>query len=463
MKGKIYIIGAGPGDPELITLKGKKILSQCDVVVYDELVDTEILKYCSEGTEFVRADRFSGEKRQELINRFLVERAMEGKKIVRLKNGDPFIFGRSNEEISYLEEKGVDFVVIPGITSANCASCYSGVPLTKRNISSSVIFLTGHQNENAENPINWEAVSKIETIVFYMFVEKAGFIVENLIKNGLDEKTPFVIVSNVSKIGQKIVKGEIFKLEEIIRENSITSPSILIIGRVAERSFDWFKRQKKILFTGLSPKRYFEDGIIFHLPLIKIIPLSDYREFDCVIENIESFDWDWIIFTSRFGVYYFFKRFFNLKRDSRDLSGIKIAAIGNSTANKLKKYGILADLIPLKESSIGLIEEFSKINIRGKRIFLPRSDLSDKGIKNKLEEMGAIVVECICYKNIMPDNIPDIDFNFFDEIIFTSPSTVRNFKKRFKNLPENLKIRTIGEVTERTLMEEFGYEKIEKD
>ncbi|MGC8976024.1 MAG: uroporphyrinogen-III C-methyltransferase [Candidatus Ratteibacteria bacterium] len=461
-KGKVYIVGAGPGDPELITLKGKKILYQCDVVIYDYLVDRNILRYSNKNCEFICADELNGNRysdgflrKQKLINELILKKVNDGKNVVRLKNGDPFIFGRAKEELEFLEENNIEYYIVPGITSANCASCYSGVPLTIRNVSSSVIFLTGHQVENPENQLRWDIISKLETIVFYMGVENMKKIFDKLIENGMDKKTPFIVISNVSKVQQRIFEGEICNAEDVY--DKVKPPAIIIIGKVIKNRFKWFEKKKKVLFFGISPKRYFEDGIIFHIPLIEIKELDDYSEFDEKLRNIREYDW--IIFTSRFGVIYFFKRFFSIGLDSRALSNIKIAAIGNSTGNKLKKYGIIPDIIPIKESSLGLIEEFKKIDMKNKKIFLPRSDLSDKGLKIELEKMGCFVTSSICYKNVMPENIPDIDFSLFDEIIFTSPSTVRNFKKRFKRLPE-INIKCIGEVTEKALKEEFFYEKI---
>jgi len=454
--GKVYIIGAGPGDPELITLKGKKVLSQCDVVIYDSLVEKSILKYANKKAELICVDEICEKQKetfidkQDIINKTILIKVKEGKNLVRLKNGDPFIFGKAREEISFLEQNNIEYYIIPGITSANCASVYSGVPLTMRNISSSVIFLTGHQIKNANNQIKWDIISKLETIVLYMASKNLKNIFEKLIENGMDKKTPFVGIYNVSNIGQRIIEGEIGYIENHLSE--LNAPLIVIIGNVVKERFKWFEKRKKILFFGLSPRRYFEDGIIFHLPLIEIKELEDYSEFDNELKKINEYDW--IIFTSRFGVIHFFKRLFHLSYDTRYIANLKIAAIGSSTGNKLKRYGIIPDIIPSKESSIGLIEEFKKIEIKYKKIFLPRSDISDKNLKIELEKMGCYVKSIPCYRNVIPENIPNIDFSLFDEIIFTSPSTVRNFKKIFKKLPK-INIRCIGEITEKALKTEF--------
>ncbi|MCM8809610.1 MAG: uroporphyrinogen-III synthase, partial [Candidatus Omnitrophica bacterium] len=231
-----------------------------------------------------------------------------------------------------------------------------------------------------------------------------------------------------------------------------------------EKDFNWFKKTKKVLFTGLSSERFFEDGLIFHIPMIEIKPLDDYTELDNWIKKLAGTNHqplttnhkvvDWIVFTSRFGVYYFFDRLFKLGYDTRILTGLKIAAIGCSTANKLKEYGIVADLVPKNECSMGLLDEFKKIinqNTNHKSpttILLPRSDIADKGLTDGLTKLGFKVYPVVAYKNVIPENLPELDFDFFDEIIFTSPSTVRNFIKRYGKPPKKIKIRTIGPVTQ---------------
>lgn len=457
-KGKIYLIGAGPFDADLITVKGMKILNQADVIIYDYLVNPEILKYGNPDAEKICAqcsDRFS--KRHALINKLMIEKVKQGKRVVHLKNGDPFIFGRANEELTALKKAGIEFAVVPGITAAIAASCYSGIPLTSRGLSSSVVFITGHQAIKRKMP--WQHIAKIDTIVIYMGAENLKKILEKFIKYGLNSQKPIAIISNATKFNQKII---VSNLKNVLSADlKILPPSIIIIGDVVkkEKEFNWFKKTKKILFTGISPERFFEDGLIFHIPMIKIKPVDDYSELDFWIKklNISNINYkpiiDWIVFSSRFGVYYFFDRLFKLGFDSRILKNIKIAAIGSSTANKLKECGIIADLVPKNESSVGLIGEFKKIRLSipdsNLTILLPHSNISDKGLAMGLQSLGFIVHSVVVYENVMPDNLPDLDLNFFDEIIFSSPSTVRNFIKKYGLPPKSLKIKTIGPVTER--------------
>ena len=485
-KGKVYLVGAGPGEPDLITVKGAKILSQADVVIYDYLVDKSILKYTKPEAEKICVDELDKEmykngfaKNQDKINQFMVKKVNEGKNVVRLKNGDPSIFGRLNEELTTLVENKIEFRIVPGVTAATAAACYTGIPLTARDVSSTVCITTGHEaNLKQHSFVDFSKVAKIDTIVLFMSVETLNDVVKKIISNGKDKTTPVCVISNISKNNQKTVVGDLGNIVDKVKKEKISPPAIVIIGDVVkkEKDFNWFKKTKKILFTGLSSERFFEDGLIFHIPMIEIKPLDDYTELDNWITAIchpeprfyqgeGSQDSspsaqndpviDWIFFTSRFGVYYFFDRLFKLGYDTRILTGLKIAAIGCSTANKLKEYGIVADLVPKNECSMGLLAEFKKIinqNTNHKpptTILLPRSDIADKGLTDGLTKLGFKVYPVVAYKNVIPENLPELDFDFFDEIIFTSPSTVRNFIKRYGKPPKKIKIRTIGPVTKK--------------
>lgn len=418
---KIYLVGAGPGDPGLITVKGLEILKQADVIIYDYLVDKRLLEYAKEGAELICRENGSS---------FLIKKVKEGKKVIRLKNGDPAIFSRLSQELDVLRKNKIEFEIIPGVTAASAAGCFSGVPLTDRRFSSSVVFVTGHEAEG-KSSIDWKSIAGCGTIVLYMAVGNISKIIEKLGKSG---DTPVVVASDAGRVNQKILK---LRLGDLRKENGIKPPAIFIITRNARE----IKRNKCILFTGLSKERFFIKENYVHLPLIRIKPLEDYTEFDNYLRDIRQFDW--IVFTSRYGVEYFFKR---LKTRLPD--NIRIAVIGASTKNRLLEFGIIADLVPRKESSEGLLNEFKKIDIKDKRIFLPRSDISDKGLEEDLKRSGAKVTSSFAYRNVMPDNLPDLDLSSFSEIMFTSPSGVRNFVKRY-GVPKKIKIRCIGDVTRR--------------
>jgi uroporphyrinogen III methyltransferase/synthase len=251
--------------------------------------------------------------------------------------------------------------------------------------------------------------------------------------------------------------GNLSGIAEVAKKSGISAPAIVIIGEVAglETEFDWFGKNRRILYTGLSDERYFLKGTYFHLPLIEIKPAVNYRKFDREVKNIETYDW--IVFSSRYGVDYFFERLALSGQDARSLAGLKIAAVGGSTARKLLEYGILADLVPKLERAAGLLKAFRKRNLSGEKMLLPRSDIADKGLNEGLKKLGAQVVSVVAYKNVMPEDLPDLDLNFFDEIYFTSPSTVRNFKKRYKKIPRGVKVRWIGDVTKKEVRRQFRY------
>ena len=454
-KGKVYFVGAGPGSPDLITVRGREILRQAEVVIYDYLVDKSILEEAREGAELICCDILAKDRysdgfliHNDKISQLVIEKAKQGKKVIRLKNGDPAIFSRTTQELGPLVKEGIEFEIAPGVTAASAASCFSGIPLTERRFASSCILATGHEAAGKTDALlEWDKITASGTIVLYMAVENLPAIAASLIKAGKSPATPIAIVQDTALLTQKVLTGTLKDIAGKARKENIRPPAIIIIGEVVrlEKDFNWLKKTKKVLFTGISAERFFEDGVIFHLPLIKIEPAKDYRRFDRSLEKIS--DYDWIIFASRYGTQYFFARLNKIGRDSRSLKNIKIAAVGNSTRRRLLDFGILADLVPQEESSSGLINEFKKIEIKNMKIFLPRSDLSDKGLAQDLSKRGALVTAAIGYRNVMPKGLPDLDFNNFDEIVFTSSSGARNFVKRYGLPPKKIKIRCIGEVT----------------
>jgi uroporphyrinogen III methyltransferase/synthase len=337
---------------------------------------------------------------------------------------------------------------VPGVTAASAASCLSGIPLSDRRFASSCVFVTGHEDPKKKRSIlDWQSLAECGTIVLYMAVENLANIVKWLVESGKDPDTRVAIIQDASLLTQKVLTGTLKDIVVKAKKNKIKPPAIIIIGEVVEleKKFNWLKKNKRILFTGISGERFFEKGTFFHIPLIKIEPTENYKEFDNYLNNIREFDW--IVFSSRYGVQYFFQRLNKIGLDVRKLAGIKIAAIGKSTQNHLLDFGVLADLVPKDESSKGLINEFKKIDIKDKKIFLPRSDISDKGLEKALKSLGAIVQSTVAYRNVMPDNLPDLDLGFFDEIMFSSPSGVRNFVKRYGKLSKEIKVSCIGDVT----------------
>lgn len=467
MSGKVYIVGAGPGRKDLISVRGANILKSSDVVIYDYLVDKAVLEYVGEDTELICAGKLVGKGRYSKGDRPLVKKIMEvlldkvreGKRVTRLKNGDPCIFGRLNEELAFLTQHNVEFEIVPGITAGIAAGAYTGISLTDRDVASTCVFVTGHLAEGKDREdIDWRILAKIDTLVVYMGIGNIIEIIDGLINAGKNIDTPVAVIKDATLISQKLVITSLGRLSEDIKKHNIIAPAVLIIGEVVrkERVFNWWRKNKKIIFTGLSTERFFLKGNYYHFPTIEIKPLKSYSRMDMYIKKISIFDW--IVFTSRFGVEYFFQRLKFLGYDARYLAGINIAAIGMSTAYRLEEFGIKADLIPKKESSQGLVEEFKRLfnNDNGKRIkiFMPRSNLADKGLKEKLTGLGIDVISCVAYRNVARKDLADIDFQSFDEIVFTAPSVVRSFKKRY-GVIKGIGVRSIGDVTYKAVLKEW--------
>ncbi|MFH1784573.1 MAG: uroporphyrinogen-III C-methyltransferase [bacterium] len=456
MSAKVYLVGAGPGAHDLITVRGLNILKEADVVIYDYLVDKSLLEYAKDEAELVCSGKLAKKGKysdgsyieQDKISELVIKKVKEGKKVIRLKNGDPSIFSRNIEELEAIERAGIEFEIVPGITAAGAASCVSGIPLTDRKFASSCVFITAHEDPaKQESFIDWDAAAKSGTVVLYMGVANLEKITMRLIEAGKPVNTSAALMQDVSLPSQRILTGTLKDIAQKAKKYKIKPPAIVIVGDVVkyEKKFNWSRKNKSILFTGLSDERFFIEGSYYHLPLISIEELDDYRDFDSYLMRIQSFDW--IVFASRYGVKYFFKRLAALGYDSRKIEGINIAAVGRSTAEALLGVGIKADLIPEDESSKGLVERLRKEGVKGMSIFMPRSDLSDKGLKEDLEALGARVSESVAYANVISKDLPDIVLDDFDQIMFTSPSTVRSFVKRYKKAPKKTKIKCIGDVT----------------
>ncbi|MGD2278674.1 MAG: uroporphyrinogen-III C-methyltransferase [Candidatus Omnitrophota bacterium] len=455
-KGKVYLIGAGPGRPDLLTVRGREILAAADTVIYDYLLDPGFLLFTRKGAECIpcsdtgkkHPDPKRRKKAQEKINRIMIRESKKGKKVARLKNGDVSIFSRLADELKAFSKHRVEFELVPGVTAASAAAAFGGIPLTDRELASSVVMVTGHEDiDKKKSAIDWKGIASSGTIVLYMAVCVIDRVVKLLLKAGKSADTPSAAVSNAGSIAQRVARTSLKELPREVKRQGIKAPAIFIIGKVVNRKadFDWYTRNRKILFTGLSEERFFLKGTYVHVPMIKIKELENYGEFDRRLKKLSAYDW--IVFTSRYGVKYFFKRLQALGFDSRKIGNVKVAAIGRSTSSSLVEYGIMADLVPRVESSRGLVKLFGKIDLAGKKVFMPHSDISDKGLEEKFAKMGAHVTAPVAYRNVMPDDLPELDLERFDEIMFTSPSTVRNFKKRYGKVPENIKVRCIGDVT----------------
>jgi uroporphyrinogen III methyltransferase/synthase len=443
-KGKVYLVGSGPGDVELITLKGYKLISQADVILHDHLIPLELLQLARADAEVISVGKFASQHTmsQDQINTLLVEKAGDNKVVLRLKGGDPFVFGRGGEEVEACAEAGIDFEVVPGITSALAAPAYAGIPPTHRDFTPNLAIVTGHRREGKEIEI-----PNAGTIIFLMGVANIPKIIDALLKAGWSPQTKIAAVENGTKYNQRVITGVLENFIQTIREADLRTPAIFIVGRVVElqEKLNWFDRKPKVLVLGTHPEKYAHLGTIVHRPIVKCVGLEDYSRFDDILGQLETFDW--LIFTSANSVRFFFERLRRIGSDARSLACVKVAAIGRTTAGELAGFGILADLVPDNESGAGLLEKFGAMDMTNKKVLLPRAKVASPELPEGLALLGATVEEVPAYMTV--ENEPaDVDFEHIDQILFTSGSTVRAFIKKFGSVPPHVKAYCLGAPTQ---------------
>ncbi len=443
MHGKVYLVGAGPGDFELITLKAYRLMSRTDVVLHDHLIPSELLNLVKPGTEIIPVGKFASRHTmpQSQINKLLVEKAKSNKIVVRLKGGDPYLFGRGGEEAESCADAGIDFEVVPGITSALAAACYAGIPPTHRDYTSNVAIVTGHRKGTEEIEI-----PKAGTIIFLMGVANIEKIVNSLLKQGWPKETKIAAIEHSTCYDQRVIKGNLDNFIRIAGKEKLRTPAVFIVGKVVElrEKLDWFTRKPNVLILGNHPQKYSRLGNIVHRRIIDCVPIDDYTKADSVFKNICHFDW--IVFTSVNGAKYLFERLYAIGKDARAISNTKIAAIGRTTAMRLKEFGITADMVPQNESSAGLLEEFAKLNMENKKVLLPQSEIASAELPDGLMAMQADIEQVPVYKTVGIDPGP-IDFDYIDQILFTSGSTVLAFVKRFGQVRDGIKSYCLGQPT----------------
>lgn len=473
-QGKVYLIGAGPGDPGLITINAVKCLNSADVIVYDYLVNTKLLDHRKHNSEVIYVGKKSGHKElsQEKINKLLIKHAKNGKTVARLKGGDPFIFGRGAEEAIELNNNNIDFDIIPGVSSFYAVPEYAGIPPTHRNVSSTIAVITGHEDpsKNRSN-IPWASLSKISTVIFLMGIRNLSEIVKKLLKNSKSPNTPIAIITWGTYPNQKTITGNLENIIKKSQEAQIESPGIIIVGKVVKyrEQIQWFEKRplygKKILTTRpYSQSKFFVEKLnnlgaeTIEFPTIEISAPSSWNKLDKSLKQLKTTDW--IIFTSANGVNYFFKRLFNKKLSIKSLLHIKFAVIGEKTNEILTQYGISADLVPKEYRAEGLIEQFKSIDLIGKNILIPRAKEARNILPKMLKRLGANVDVITVYENKVPGSlkstklISEIKKAAPDVITFTSPSTVNNFYSVFKideKSFSNSIIASIGPVTNQAL------------
>lgn len=471
-KGKVYLVGAGPGDPDLITVKGMHCIAEADVLIYDYLAAKALLNYARPECECIYVGKKGGDHTmaQEQINTLIAEKALAGHIVTRLKGGDPFIFGRGGEEAEVLVAKGVAFEIVPGVTSAIAAPAYAGIPLTHRQFTSTVVFVTGHEDPTKDQSnIDWAALAKgIGTLVFLMGVKNLPHIVKRLKQNGKSADTPAALVRWGTTSQQQTVTGTLDTIVEKARAAGMKAPAIIVIGEVVglRDGLQWFERRpllgKRIVVTRARAqasdlvhrlRRLGADCLEF--PTIEIVPPESWEPLDRAIDAIT--DYQWLVFTSVNGVDHFFNRLGRKKLDVRVLGHLRTVAIGPATAQRMTRYGLNADILPKTYQAESVIEAFAQETIQGQKILLPRAKEARTILPEQLSQMGAHVDEVAAYQTIhsktnVDQLIAGLSEKSIDLITFTSSSTVTNFKtllpeEQHQALMQGIQVACIGTIT----------------
>ena len=477
-KGKVYLIGAGPGDPGLITIKGLECIEKADVIIYDYLASPMFLQHAKKNAEVVYVGKKGGDHTlsQDKISALIVEKANMGLTVARLKGGDPFIFGRGAEEAEELIKAGISFEVVPGVTSAIAAPAYAGIPLTHRRFTSTVAFVTGHEDPTKEeSSINWAALAKgMGTIVFLMGVKNLPNITSQLISHGMHNNTPVALVQWGTTSRQFTVTGTLDNIVERVKSAGLKSPAIIIVGQVIKlrETMQWFENRplmgKRIVVTRAREQASELVKVLSDLgaeclecPTIKVVPPDDWKPLDMAIEHLSSYDW--LIFTSVNSVNFFFERLFKQNRDVRALSNLRTASIGPATAKRMFNFGLKSDIVPKSYMAESVIEAFAQEDIKGKKVLLPRAKEARPILPVELAKMGAEVNEVTAYRTEeVRDNVDilmtGLEQGTIDLITFTSSSTVKNFHAlippaKFNDLMKGVTVAAIGPITADTAKE----------
>lgn len=469
-QGKVYLIGAGPGDPGLLGLKAKECLETADAVVYDRLADPRILAYARKDAEMVYVGKASANHtmHQPDINKLLVKLAAEGKKVARLKGGDPFVFGRGGEEAIELLEAGLPFEFVPGVTSAIAVAEYAGIPVTHRHVATSFAVITGHEDPTkGASTINWQGLAtSVDTLVFLMGVENIERISSQLIANGRSADCPAAIIRWGTRPEQRTLVTTLGQAAADVKKHNLKPPAIFLVGEVVKlrSQLQWFDNKplfgKTVVVTRaraqaseLTKKLEEQGARVLEVPAIKIVPPTDYAPLQQAIAELDSYKW--LVFTSANGVEYFFEQLKAAGKDSRSLYNVKIAAIGSATAKALTAYGITADLIPSAYKAEELADALKEQITAGDRILLARAKVAREVLPESLRAIGADVNVVTAYETVADcenktDLIEALESGEADMVTFTSSSTVTNLLKVLgdkKSLLEKVQLAVIGPVT----------------
>jgi uroporphyrinogen III methyltransferase/synthase len=496
-KGVVYLVGAGPGDVGLLTVKGLRCLQKAEVVVYDFHLNAQILNYISHDAEFIYAGKRGGRHTmtQEEINAVITEKAGEGKVVCRLKGGDPFVFGRGGEEAQVLAREGIRFEVVPGVSSSVAAPAYAGIPLTHRLYSSSFAVIPGYEDTTKEeSAIDWSRLATgVGTLVFLMAVKNIGVLTGKLIENGRSPDTPVAVIRWGTRPDQQTLVSTLREIASLVKEKDIRPPAVMVVGDVVKlrEELKWYE-EKPMFGHRILVTREHSEGFelldelgaeIIQFSTVEIVPPETWADLDAAIGNVTGYDW--LIFTSTNGVKYFFGRLFEQGVDIRELKGLKICAIGSRTASEIERLGLRVDLIPEEFNAEGLVEAFVKLlgaerkaqrvekregsqcrdsvpyapsamPLAGLRFLLPRAEVAREIFPEKVRELGGMIDVPVAYRAVRPELHGKRLRRFLKEgritvATFTSAATFNNFREIMgedaDDLLRGVAISVIGPVT----------------
>ena len=469
--GRCYLVGAGPGDLGLLTLRAKQLIERADVVIYDYLCNPEMLQWAPTGAEIIYAGKKAGAHtlKQDEINALLVEKTRAGHQVVRLKGGDPFVFGRGGEEAQALVAASLPFEVVPGVTSAIAAPAYAGIPVTHRGITSHVTFFTGHEDpEKTESSIDFEALVRLGgTQVMLMGVERIDAIARQMMEHGTRPDLPVALIRWGTTSRQEIVRGTLGNISQRVAEKNFAPPAVAVFGEVASLGAElpWQEGRplagKRIVVTrtrkqagALSDQLRDLGAEVIELPTIRIEPPSDLRAFAELVQDAHGYDW--IVFTSPNGVTAFFEMFYKLYDDAREIGAVRIAAIGPATAKRVRDFHLKVDLQPEEFVAEAVLREFQKQgDLENLRILIARAEEARDLLPKGLEALGAIVDVAFTYRTVAETNDRTearsrLAAEGADMITFTSSSTVENYLALGLPWPEGMQVASIGPITSKT-------------
>lgn len=445
-QGKVWLVGAGPGDVGLLTVKGREVLAQAEVVVYDSLIGQGIRAQIPADARKIYVGKRSSNhtKTQEEINRILLEEAEKGFRVVRLKGGDPFLFGRGGEELELLTEHGIPYEVVPGVTSSLAVPAYQGIPVTHRDFCSSLHIITGHKRAGKDYDIDFEALVRAKgTLVFLMGVSALGSIMEGLLAGGMDPDMPAAVLENGTTAKQRRIVATVSTLEEEARRSAVRTPAIIVVGRVCTlaEEFSWYEKLPlagmRVLLT--RPRNLIsrtaamlrEKGAeVVEMPSIRTEAMEDQSRLYQALADIREYGW--LVFTSPTGVDVFFREMEKQEMDVRSLGGIRIAVIGEGTRKKLKEHSLYPDLMPETYDGDSLGEALAQQVKPGEKILIPRAEKGNENLVRLLAEAGAAVDDVPTYQTLyetegMGEEISELEAGEIDCVVFTSASTVKGF------------------------------------